>query len=103
MIQNLEAGLDDDAPARVFLYFSSESHLHSLRNTILLSGTMIVNFRTNGEVSVLAVVHEPLGLPENRTVATALEAMDLQYLSHGNCALIIAVPRSTELLYCTTC
>lgn len=60
-ISNLEGGLvDSPAPAsRVSLYFSSESHLHSLRNTLLLSG-----------------------VPHNSNVATALESCEINYLSH---------------------
>lgn len=48
-----------DVP-RVQLYFCSESHIHALRNTMLLSG-----------------------MPDNRTAATTLEALELNYLSHG--------------------
>jgi hypothetical protein len=48
-----------DTP-RVNLYFSSESHIHALRNTMLLGG-----------------------MPDNTTMATTLEALELNYLSHG--------------------
>jgi Diphosphoinositol pentakisphosphate kinase 2 N-terminal domain/Histidine phosphatase superfamily (branch 2) len=60
IIHNLECGLRDEPQSRAFLYFSSESHLHSLRNSIVLSG-----------------------LPLNTTVATYLESVELNYLSHG--------------------
>ena len=56
----MEAGLQESPPNRVTLYFSSESHIHSLRNVLLLSG-----------------------VPLNPTVATTLEAIELNYLSHG--------------------
>jgi inositol hexakisphosphate/diphosphoinositol-pentakisphosphate kinase len=39
IISNLEQGLSDNPPHRVTLYFSSESHIHSLRNVLLLSGS----------------------------------------------------------------
>jgi hypothetical protein len=60
IVKNLENGLQAAPKTRVFLYFSSESHLHSLRNILLLSG-----------------------LPHNKTVATMLESIELNYLSHG--------------------
>jgi len=60
IIHNLESGLDEEPESRVHLYFSSESHLHSLRNVFLLSG-----------------------LPSNNTCATTLEAIELNYMSHG--------------------
>jgi len=56
---NLMKGADDAPSHRVSLYFSSESHLHSLRNTILLSD-----------------------IPHNQTVATTLEAMEINYMAH---------------------
>lgn len=61
IIENLERAKSDatDIP-RVFLYFSSESHIHGLRNTMLLSD-----------------------MPDNKTAATTLEALELNYLSHG--------------------
>jgi len=60
IISNLEAGLDPQPPCRATLYFSSESHIHALRNVLLLTGT-----------------------PLNTTMATTLEAMELNYLSHA--------------------
>eukprot|EP00466_Bigelowiella_natans_P009739 jgi/Bigna1/76430/fgenesh1_pg.41_\ len=50
-------GMELDPSHRANLYFSSESHLHSLRNAILLSD-----------------------IPHNRTVATTLEAMEINYM-----------------------
>ncbi len=60
IVDNLEAGLQPRPSRRVNLYFSSESHIHALRNVLLL-----------------------LGCPLNHTVATTLEAMELNYLSHA--------------------
>jgi inositol hexakisphosphate/diphosphoinositol-pentakisphosphate kinase len=60
IVENLEEGLQVKPPTRCFMYFSSESHLHSLRNTLLLSG-----------------------LCHNKTTATTLESIELNYLSHG--------------------
>ena len=60
MIDKLESALSPKAPSRVTLYFSSESHIHALRNVLLLSGIAL-----------------------NRTVATTLDAIELNYLSHG--------------------
>jgi inositol hexakisphosphate/diphosphoinositol-pentakisphosphate kinase len=58
--ENLEIGLLENASSRVHLYFSSESHIHALRNVIQLSG-----------------------LPSNKTIAATLEATELNYMSHG--------------------
>jgi len=60
MIGQLESALSPRCPSRVTLYFSSESHIHALRNVLLLSG-----------------------LACNRTVATTLDAIELNYLSHA--------------------
>ena len=60
LCENLDQGLLDDPPTRVNLYFSSESHIHVLRNVLLLSG-----------------------IADNRTVATTLDALELNYLSHA--------------------
>jgi len=57
--ENLLKGMNEDPSHRATLYFSSESHLHSLRNAILLSD-----------------------IPHNRTVATTLEAMEINYMAH---------------------
>lgn len=59
IVTNLEAGFKPEPETRVHLYFSSESHLHALRNILLLSG-----------------------LPYNKTVATTLESIEINYLSH---------------------
>jgi len=59
ILQNLLKGMELDPSHRANLYFSSESHLHSLRNAILLSD-----------------------IPHNRTVATTLEAMEINYMAH---------------------
>ena len=53
-------GLQSDPETRTFLYFTSESHMHSLRNILLLSN-----------------------LCHNTTTATTLESIELNYLSHG--------------------
>lgn len=42
IIGNLEQGLAENPPSRVTLYFSSESHIHSLRNVLLLSGITLL-------------------------------------------------------------
>ncbi len=60
MIGKLESALSPRCPSRVTLYFSSESHIHALRNVLLLSGIAC-----------------------NRTVATTLDAIELNYLSHA--------------------
>lgn len=60
MITDLERGLLDQPTHRVSLYFSSESHIHALRNVLLLCG-----------------------IADNRTVATTLDAIELNYLSHA--------------------
>lgn len=57
MIQKLESAMSPKCPSRVTLYFSSESHIHALRNVLLLSGIAC-----------------------NRTVATSLDAIELNYL-----------------------
>jgi hypothetical protein len=59
MIQKLESALSPKCPSRVTLYFSSESHIHALRNVLLLSGIAC-----------------------NRTVATSLDAIELNYLRY---------------------
>ncbi|GAB5367520.1 hypothetical protein AAMO2058_001237500 [Amorphochlora amoebiformis] len=59
IFENLKRGMEKDPSHRATLYFSSESHLHSLRNVILLSD-----------------------IPHNRTVATTLEAMEINYMAH---------------------
>lgn len=60
VIDNLYQGLHDNPQTRVNLYFSSESHIHAMRNCLLLSG-----------------------VADNRTVETTLDAIELNYLSHG--------------------
>ena len=60
IIRNLEGGLKAVVSHRVTLYFSSESHIHALRNVLLLCG-----------------------IAANRTVATTLDAIELNYLSHA--------------------
>ena len=60
IIGNLEGGLRAVVSHRVTLYFSSESHIHALRNVLLLCG-----------------------IAANRTVATTLDAIELNYLSHA--------------------
>jgi hypothetical protein len=47
-------GMEDEPSSRVHLYFSSESHIHSLRNVLLLAG-----------------------VPANYTVATVLESLGM--------------------------
>jgi hypothetical protein len=61
IVNDLERGLQSDPPPsnRVSLYFSSESHIHALRNVLLLSG-----------------------IADNETVATVLDSIELNYLSH---------------------
>lgn len=61
IVHDLESGLQDNPPPqnRVSLYFSSESHIHALRNVLLLSG-----------------------IADNETVATVLDSIELNYLSH---------------------
>ena len=59
MIGKLESALSPHCKSRTTLYFSSESHIHALRNVLLLSGIAC-----------------------NRTVATSLDAIELNYLSH---------------------
>jgi hypothetical protein len=59
IVVDLESGMEEHPSGRVSCYFSSESHLHSLRNILLLSGATT-----------------------NKTVATALESIELNYLSH---------------------
>lgn len=65
----------------MFLYFSSESHIHALRNVIQLCG-----------------------LPSNKTVATTLEATELSYLSHGvhTRALSLSLSRALSLSHART-
>ena len=60
IIDNCEIGLQAEPSHRVTLYFSSESHIHALRNVLLLCG-----------------------IAANRTVATTLDAIELNYLSHA--------------------
>ena len=60
IIANCEIGLQAEPSHRVTLYFSSESHIHALRNVLLLCG-----------------------VAANRTVATTLDAIELNYLSHA--------------------
>jgi hypothetical protein len=60
IVSNLEQGLQPRPASRVFLYFSSEAHIHSLRNVLLLSGVAV-----------------------NRTMAHTLESIELNYLSHA--------------------
>lgn len=54
MIGQLESTLSPRCKSRVSLYFSSESHIHALRNVLLLSGIAC-----------------------NRTVATTLDAIEV--------------------------
>ena len=100
MIGNLETGLEPNAKARVFLYFSSESHLHCLRNTLLLSGdgfkknynsfdlTLVTRSSFSIFLSLSSFVCDLLdtGCPDNRTVSTLLESLDINVLSHGECS-----------------
>lgn len=58
---HLQKSLEDGDQTRCFLYFSSESHIHALRNALIM-----------GE-SVAA----------NSFVAKNVEGMELAYLSHG--------------------
>jgi inositol hexakisphosphate/diphosphoinositol-pentakisphosphate kinase len=73
MVRNLETGLEDQPASRAFFYFSSESHLHCLRNVLLLSG-----------------------IPENETVANILESLELHYMSHCVFRLYEDLSRAAE-------
>ena len=81
VINNLESGLEPHPKTRVWLYFSSESHIHALRNIFLLAGlpaNKTVLFPTPNFRSL----HYHFGRVSVK-VATALEATELCYLSHG--------------------
>jgi hypothetical protein len=52
----IDIGMEDDPSSRVHLYFSSESHIHSLRNVLLLAG-----------------------VAANYTVATVLESLGIAF------------------------
>lgn len=90
MIHKLESCMNPRCNSRVSLYFSSESHIHALRNVLLLSG-----------------------IADNRTVATTLDAIELNYLSHGqsienkhSCsenAIATAVMLTTSMLLSFVC
>jgi hypothetical protein len=60
LVADLDKGMEMAPDARCSLYFSSESHIHALRNLFLLSN-----------------------LPANRTMSAQLEAIELNYMSHG--------------------
>ncbi len=60
IMRNLRRGTESDPTHRATLYFSSESHLHSLRNAILVSD-----------------------LVKNKTMEKALEAMEINYMAHA--------------------
>merc|ERR1711920_150204 len=51
---------NDEVTSRTFLYFTSESYLHSLRNALILSD-----------------------IPANKYVAEDVEGMECSYFSHG--------------------
>jgi predicted glycoside hydrolase/deacetylase ChbG (UPF0249 family) len=58
--QHLEAGFESKPAARTHLYFTSESHIHALRNSLVLGG-----------------------MPANASSAESVAAMQINYLSHG--------------------
>lgn len=68
------------------LYFSSESHIHALRNALLLSGTHSAATCCNtcilGLTPLLSCVvvgsGSCAGLPSNRNVANTLEAVEVR-------------------------
>lgn len=60
LVRDLEAGKNPHCSSRVTLHFSSESHLHALRNIVFLANC-----------------------GHNKTVGTVLEGLDLNFLSHG--------------------
>ncbi len=58
MVTKLESAMSSNCPSRVTLFFSSESHIHALRNVLLLSG-----------------------IASNRTVATTLVGCSVRVAS----------------------
>jgi len=60
VVDQLVSGFASTSQTRCFLHFTSESHLHTLRNLLLLSGVSL-----------------------NNTMETTLDSMELNYLSHG--------------------
>lgn len=73
IVANLENGLQQNPKSRVFLYFSSESHLHCLRNVLLLSG-----------------------IPYSKNIATTLESIELNYMAHCVLRLFEDVTRKPD-------